>query len=76
MLLAKDMTTFQKITTGLKIFEEYLSPRDNPGDISAEHDVIYVGGVHRDMLGDGDLARVAALGWTWNSSFDAWEYSL
>lgn len=72
----KDMTKFQRIVTGLKIFEEYLSPRDNPGDISAEHDTIYVTGVDRKALGGDDLKKLKAMDWTWNTTYRAWEFML
>ena len=62
MLKPKNMTEFQKIVTGLKIFEEYLS-KENPGEIAAEHDEIFVSGVHRDALGGDDLAKLEAMDW-------------
>jgi hypothetical protein len=70
------MTTFQRVVTGLRIFEEYLSPKDNPGEVSAEHDVIYASGVHRDALGGDDRTKLEAMGWEWNESFAAWEFTL
>ena len=76
MLDPKDMTQFQKVIQGLKIFEQYLSPKDNPGDVSAEHDMIYVGGVHPDALGGDDRKLLEAMGWEWNRSFAAWERTL
>jgi hypothetical protein len=70
------MTQFQKVTLGFKIFETYLSPKHNPGDVSAEHDVIYVNGVHRDALGGDDRQQLEAMGWIWVPAYLAWEYSL
>lgn len=76
MLKPEDMTTFQRVTQGLKIFEQYLSPRNNPGDVSAEHDVIYVSGVHRDALGGDDRTTLEAMGWAWDARYVAWEFTL
>jgi len=68
----KDMTDFQKIVSGLKIFEEYLS-KDNPGEISAQHAEIWFTGVHKDALGGDDLKKLKAMDWMWDKNHDAWK---
>lgn len=73
MLKPQDMTEFQKVIEGLKIFESYLS-KDNPGEISAEHDEIYVGGVHPEAIGGDDLKKLKAMDWSWNKQYDAWHH--
>jgi len=69
----KDMTDFQKIVEGLRVFQEYLSKK-NPGAISAGHDEIFVGGVHRDALGGDDLKMLEAMDWTWDKRHDCWQH--
>jgi hypothetical protein len=71
MLEPKDMTSFQKFTSGLRIIEGYLS-RENPGDICAEHDEIFVHGVNRDALGGDDPVKLEAMGWTWDEDLGCW----
>lgn len=71
MLKPEDMTAFQKIVTGLKIFEEYLS-KENPGDIACLTNAMCVAGVHRDALGGDDLTKLEAMGWQWNVKREHW----
>ena len=73
MLDPKDMTPSQKIVEGLRILQGYLSD-ENPGDIACEHDEIYVSGAHRDALGGDDRAKLEAMDWRWNESFDSWQH--
>lgn len=73
MLDPKDMTSFQKIYFGLQIFHTYLS-KACPGKVDAEHDIIYVNGVHKNALGGDDLAKLQAMGWEWNTDHDCWEH--
>lgn len=75
MLEPHDMTEFQKITSGLKIIQEYLSKK-NPGTISAEHDEIWAGGVPDHVMGGDDLASLKAMGWEWSPSYLAWRFQL
>lgn len=73
MLDPKDMTDFQKVVTGLRIFEEYLCPKEhNPGWIVCQADTMRVGGVHRDALGGNDRAKLEAMGWKWNDERCHW----
>jgi hypothetical protein len=72
MLQAQDMTQFQKVTTGLKIFEEYLSPKDNPGEIECMTNVLRVRGVHREALGGNDRVKLEAMGWQWHEKRQHW----
>jgi len=65
------MSSFQQIVQGLQIFETYLDAK-NKGDISAEHDEIYVSGVHWDAVGGDDRKKLKAMGWSWDDSFNAW----
>lgn len=76
MLKPEDMTKFQKIVTGFKIFEEYLSPKDNPGEVLAGRDVIWIRGVHHEALGGDDHAKLKAMGWTWSERGGAWEFKI
>jgi hypothetical protein len=73
MLEPKDMTKFQKIVTGLKIIEEYLSA-DNQGDVCAEHDEIFAHGMHIKALGGDDRRKLEAMGWLWDESLRCWKY--
>lgn len=66
------MTKFQKLVTGLRIFEEYLSPKGNPGEVQCVTDLIRVRGVHRDALGGDDRVKLEAMGWKWNDSRERW----
>lgn len=67
-----DMTKFQKVVTGLRIFEEYLSPKDNPGEVECLTNVMRVKGVHRDALGGDDRVKLEAMGWQWNDRRQHW----
>jgi hypothetical protein len=71
MLDPEDMTPLQQVHEGLRIFLSYLSA-DNQGYITAEHDEIFVGGVHYDVLGVDDLAKLATMRWTWLGDIGAW----
>jgi hypothetical protein len=75
MLDPKDMTLFQQVVEGLRIFQSYLSD-ENPGDINAAGDEIYVNGVHRDALGGDDLIKLKAMDWTWDDDLGRWSYHL
>jgi hypothetical protein len=66
------MTDFQKVIRGLQIFEQYLSPKDNPGWLSCVGDDLCVGGVHRDALGGDDRVLLEALGWEWDDEHLRW----
>jgi hypothetical protein len=70
----KDMTDFQKIVQGFKIFEEYLDPNDNPGEIAAEHDEIFVVGVHKDALGGDHREKLEAMDWSWDKRHECWKH--
>lgn len=72
MIDPKDMTQFQKVVTGLRIFEEYLSPKDNPGQIECLTNAMRVVGVHRDALGGDDRVKLEAMGWQWNAKRERW----
>jgi hypothetical protein len=69
----EDMTEFQQVVTGLKIFEEYLS-KENPGELAAEHDEIFFVGVHREALGGDDRKKLEAMGWTWDKRHQHWTH--
>ena len=72
MLTSGDMTDFQTVWRGFRIFDAYLTPKDNPGWIVAQGDEIHVGGVHRDALGGDDLVKLEAMGWQWNDEHQHW----
>lgn len=67
----KTATRVQRVSHGLKILESYLS-RDNPGGISAEHDVIYMQGIPDEALGRDDKKMLGDLGWRWDEDVEAW----
>lgn len=76
MLDPKDMTKFQKVVAGLRIFEEYLSPKDNPGTLTSDIDRLRVDGVHHDALGGNDRVKLEAMGWQWIPHREQWVIDL
>lgn len=67
------MTSFQRIVEGLRIIQSYLSA-ENPGEICAEHDEIFVHGVHFDAMGGDDRKKMEEMVWTWDPSLECWHH--
>lgn len=76
MIDLKSMTKYQRVLTGLRIFAEYLSPKDNPGDVTSTVDQLRVDGVHREALGGDDRATLEAMGWRWAAAREQWVFDL
>lgn len=40
--------------------------------VSAEHDVIYAGGIHPDKMAAEDANRLKFLTWSWDEDLECW----
>lgn len=76
MIDPKTMTEFQKLVTGLRIIEQYLSPKDNPGEVELVEGVMTVIGVGPTDVSAEDRKTLEAIGWyAWEYSGKAWKFS-
>ncbi len=62
----------RKILEGLKIIEKYLEEGEE-GDMAAEHDIIYAGGIEViDKMSPEDKAKMDDLGWSIDETVDSY----
>lgn len=63
----------QKLREGLEILEKYVD-EDESTQVSAEHDIIYLGqpGLKPDVVSDEDRERLEELGVHWDAQYDSW----
>lgn len=52
---------------------QILSSYYPDGNVSVEHDEIFLGGARPDELAQGDEAKLIELGFDWHEGFDSWQ---
>lgn len=60
-----------KLVEALEIFKKY---RFESFDLSAQHDVVYMGGPKQSDVTEDDLSSLAEVGVTYSQEYDSWQF--
>ena len=66
------MAKVKTIANGLIVLLKYPVSGDERDDITAEHDIIYAGGVEPGKMIPEDRKALDELGWEWDEDLECW----